>query len=93
MIFFRPEQQLRRDLSHLSDAARSHFQLLTECCLYGIDNDNVRSQLFRGCKNFLNRHFGIDVKIMRSHVQPLPAHFDLLRRFFTGCVKHERRLG
>src|SRR5262245_42849531 len=86
MILFRPEQQLRCDFSHLTDAAGSHFKLFAECCLYRINDQHFGCELFRRCKNFLDGHFGIDMKVASLDVQPLATHLDLMCRLFTGSV-------
>ena len=52
VIFLRPEQQLRRDFPHLSDAARRHLEFFTERSLNGIDDDDSRAKLFAAARIF-----------------------------------------
>src|SRR5262245_50830374 len=86
MILFRPEQKLGCDFSHLTDTAGRHFKFFAESCLYRIYDQHLGRELLRGCKNFLDGHFGIDVKVARLDVQALATHLDLMRGLFTRGV-------
>src|SRR5262245_32642911 len=105
MLLLCPKQQLRRNLSDLTDAAWSHFKFFAKSCLYGINDHHLGSKLFSSRENFLDRHFGINMQIRGSTIQTLSPHLDLLSGFFAGRIKddgfarearrhiqHERRL-
>ena len=85
---FRREQQLRRGLAHLADAAGRGLELEREHRLDRIDDDQRRTQPRDLLEDPLETGFREQVERRPLDAQPLPARLDLMFRFLTGAVEH-----
>src|SRR5437763_1698546 len=90
MLLLAPEQQLRRHLANLTDAAWRHFELFGEGRLNGIDDHDIGLDGFGSRQDFLHAHFRIDMKTSRPDAEALSAHPDLLSGLLTGRIEHSR---
>ena len=89
-LLFGPEQELRCNFPHLTDAAWRHLELFAEGRLDGVDDHNTRGEVFRGCENLLDAHLGIDLQIDGCNCHPAAAQLDLLRRLLARSVEDFR---
>ena len=60
-----PEQELRCNFPHLTNAAWGHLELFAEGRLNGVDDHDSRGEVFRGGENLFDAHLGIHLQIAR----------------------------
>ena len=82
------EQQLRRRLAHLADAAGRRLELEREHRLHRIDDDERRLDARDLFEDALEAGFGQQIQRRLADRQPLAARFDLVLGFLARAVEH-----
>jgi hypothetical protein len=88
VLTFRREQQLRRRLAHLADAAWRGLELEREDGLHRVDNDERGLDAGDLFENPFEAGFGQEIERCAADRQPLASRLDLVLRLFARAVKH-----
>lgn len=84
----REKHELRRDLSHLRDAARSGLDLIAEHGLDRINDDEIGPKLIDFSQYHLQIRLGQQEKVIGLDPEAFAAHFYLTFRLFAGNVQN-----
>ena len=85
------EQQLRRRLAHLADAAGRRLELQREDRLHRVDDDERRLEAGDLLEDPLEAGLGEQVERRRADAEPLAARLDLVLGLLAGAVEHRAR--
>ena len=88
ILSLRGEEQMRRHLAHLADAAGRRLKPSGKNRLYRVHDDERRLQALDLFKNALEAGFGEQVKRRAIDGETLSAQFDLMLGFFAGAVEN-----
>ena len=83
----RREQQLRRRLAHLPDAARRRLKLQREDGLHRVDDDQRRLDARDLLENALEAGFGEQIERRAADREPLAARLDLMLGLLARAVE------